>query len=363
MTISLIKEDSRTISEIQNLASQMLNSSVILAERFGNGSNSRVFRLLCTDSKQYVAKFYFHHPTDPRDRLNIEYSSFSFLKAQGITNVPHPIILNQEESCAIYEFIEGEKISSESVTAETITSAVDFLVKLKELKKNPQSQNLPPASEACFSIQAIIDNILERLNRLYKLPEETEGYGEFKSFLISGIRPFLNILREWVHRRAVQLHIPFNTEIPFGQRTLSPSDFGFHNAVRDKNGRIVFFDFEYFGWDDPAKLICDFLLHPAMTLSDEIKKTFILAMAESFKENEQLIKRVALIYPFLGIKWCLIFLNEFIPDDFSRRLYAAGGPLDRASVRQEQLLKARNLYRRIKETYQDFPYQKGHKWL
>ena len=36
-------------------------------------------------------------------------------------------------------------------------------------------------------------------------------------------------------------------------RTLSPSDFGFHNALRTPAGTMVFLDFEYFGWDDPAK--------------------------------------------------------------------------------------------------------------
>ena len=38
---------------------------------------------------------------------------------------------------------------------------------------------------------------------------------------------------------------------------ISPSDFGFHNALRTNTGP-VFFDFEFSGWDDPAKTIIDF---------------------------------------------------------------------------------------------------------
>ena len=45
-------------------------------------------------------------------------------------------------------------------------------------------------------------------------------------------------------------------------RVLSPSDFGFHNALRRPDGTIVFVDFEYFGWDDPAKMMADAMLHP-----------------------------------------------------------------------------------------------------
>ena len=37
------------------------------------------------------------------------------------------------------------------------------------------------------------------------------------------------------------------------QRTLSPSDFGFHNALLRGGREWVFLDFEYFGWDDPGQ--------------------------------------------------------------------------------------------------------------
>src|SRR6185503_11886129 len=42
------------------------------------------------------------------------------------------------------------------------------------------------------------------------------------------------------------------------QPRLSPSDFGYHNAVLADDETVRFFDFEYAGWDDPAKLVCDF---------------------------------------------------------------------------------------------------------
>lgn len=358
MTISSVREDSRTISVVQDLTSRMLNQKVVGAQQFGDGANSRVFRLEGENARQYVAKFYFRHPTDKRDRLNVEFSSFSFLWAEGVTNIPCPVVMNGEESCAIYEFVDGRKITGEDVTTGDIDCAVEFLSKLGKLKESPRSQYIPSASEACFSVQAIIDNILERVDRLYRLQEEGEEYAELKSFLMNAIKPFLNILREWAHRRSTQLRIPFNKEIAVEQRTLSPSDFGFHNAVRAKDGRIIFLDFEYFGWDDPAKMIADFILHPAMSLSDQMKKTFVHRMTDAFAENQPLAQRVELVYPLLGIKWCLIFLNEFIPDEFSRRIYASGNPSNKTDVMKEQLLKARNLYRKIKETYQEFPCKK-----
>ncbi len=358
MTISSVREDNRTVSTVQELASRMLKQGVVRAQKIGNGANSRVFRLEDENGKQYVVKFYFRHPADTRDRLNVEYSSLSFLRTEGITSVPRAVAMDREEGCAIYEFVDGKNIAGEDVTLEDIIDAVEFLSKLKKLKESPQSHDIQLASEACLSPQAIIENILQRLNRLYKLQESGEEYAELKSFLMNAIKPFLNILREWAHRRGNQLHIPFDKDIPLEQRTLSPSDFGFHNAIRDKNGRIVFLDFEYFGWDDPAKMIADFLLHPAMALSDQMKKAFFDQMIAAFAENEQLAKRAEVAYPLYGIKWCLIFLNEFIPDEFSRRVYAARNESNKTEIVKEQLDKARTLYRNIKETYQAFPYKK-----
>ena len=42
---------------------------------------------------------------------------------------------------------------------------------------------------------------------------------------------------------------------------LSPSDFGFHNILSHHNN-LYYIDFEYAGWDDPYKLIADFILNP-----------------------------------------------------------------------------------------------------
>ena len=33
-------------------------------------------------------------------------------------------------------------------------------------------------------------------------------------------------------------------------KCISPSDFGFHNSIIDREGNINFVDFEYSGWDD-----------------------------------------------------------------------------------------------------------------
>ncbi len=347
----------KTILDVCRIASDLLGTAVHSAQRIGGSGNNRVYSLEYDNSRKSVAKFYFCHPADKRDRLHAEFSSLLFLWEQGVADIPQPIAVNREESCAIYGFIEGKKIAPADTTNEDLVHAVDFLGRLKNLNHlAARSQNMPAASDACFSIQAILANVEGRLNRFQGLEQDGPEYRELGSFLQADFKPFLDVLAKWGREQCTQSGISFDREIPLEQKTLSPSDFGFHNALRGPDGRIVFLDFEYFGWDDPAKTVVDFLFHPAMGLSEPMKKVFVQGMLAAFGENEQLLERVKIVYPLFGMKWCMIFLNEFIPSDFTRRAYAAGNPLDRDQVRKEQLRKARNLYRKLKATYLKFPY-------
>ena len=82
------------------------------------------------------------------------------------------------------------------------------------------------------------------------------------------------------------------SKLPEKNWFLSPSDFGFHNALRGNNGKIIFLDFEYFGWDDPVKLCCDTILHPGMRLSSMQKVSITKVFVDLFKRDKTFIKRM-----------------------------------------------------------------------
>jgi len=333
-------------AQIKNL----LDISVVKIERIGGGANSRVYRVEGSDGHQYVVKFYFRHEADPRDRLGTEFSSLAFLWEQGIRCIARPIAMDRSEACAIYEYIEGIKINSSEVTESDIDEVVGFLKQLKGLAKENKSQTFHPASEACFSVKAAVENIQGRRQRFEGLDD---GDGVLHDFLKEDFTPFLNELTEWAQNQSM----PFDREISLEERVLSPSDYGFHNALRNKEGRIIFLDFEYFGWDDPAKMISDFLLHPAMDLTDDLKKRFVTGSCSVFEDNKKLSQRLEIVYPFFGLKWCLIFLNEFVPEDLKRRNFAQNSLGNQKQLQERQLGKAKKMLSRIKETYKDFPYK------
>jgi thiamine kinase-like enzyme len=149
----------------------------------------------------------------------------------------------------------------------------------------------------------------------------------------------------------------FSAELNPQERTLSPSDFGFHNALRRPNGQIVFLDFEYFGWDDPAKMISDFLLHPGMDVGEGLKQRFLVKCINAYQGSGHLAKRVAILKPAHGLKWCLLLLNEFVPAYLRRRGFASERVLDESELQSQQLSKARRMLRDVMDQSEHPPYQ------
>ena len=65
-------------------------------------------------------------------------------------------------------------------------------------------------------------------------------------------------------------------------------------------------------------MISDFLLHPAMNVNHHLKK-ICTQYDENFWGISTLGIEIKYFISFFGLKWGLIFLNEFVPDDFMRQ--------------------------------------------
>ena len=122
---------------------------------------------------------------------------------------------------------------------------------------------------------------------------------------------------------------------------ISPSDFGFHNSLYTQNNNLIFHDFEYFGWDDPVKLISDFSHNAAMNLTKEIEQLWFSEVSEIY--GKHLLGRLSAAWPMYGLNWCLIILNEFKDELWNRRIIADDS---KALLRDEylstQLAKSKN---------------------
>ena len=312
------------------------------------GGNNRVFRVQ-TESETLALKSY-HDDADPRDRLGVEFSSLQFLKRHGVEAVPTAVASDPEKGFALYEWIEGRPIDAPGDTG--IDAVLGFIESLIGLAATEEAKALPLASEACLSAAELCRQIEDRLKRL---TAAAEGYPGLAEFLTEDFSPALETLSAGTRRTYDQNGAGFETNIEVNARTLNPSDFGFHNALRTPDGNIMFLDFEYFGWDDPVKLVSDFLLHPGHALGRDAGEKFFRSAKALFANDPAFAWRLGALYPLYGLRWCLILLTEFLPERMARR-QQAGLHADPEAARQAQLEKSRTLLDQITSTKGALPY-------
>ena len=328
-------------ADLISVATTMIGERVTSLEEISGGHNNRILKARTRSGRDFAVKVYFRNPDDPRDRLGAEFQAATIMRRFGVSQAPNPVASDAGHNIAIYDFIDGDKVDAEDVTDEDIDAGVELLRVLKDIAKRPEATSLSAASEACFSVEEILANLRLRLDRLMMLRETTAEYADLRAFLSNDFEPALEVVTNLCQRRLSDAGIGTDDVLPSSERTLSPSDFGFHNCLRRPNGELVFLDFEYFGWDDPARLVSDFLLHPGMSLTSSAKRRFLSGILDSCDFGDNFKSRINGVYPLWGLKWSLIMLNEFVPEHLNRRRFALGDAETGVERRVNQLEKAR----------------------
>lgn len=316
-------------------------------QQLPGGGNNRVFRV-DVNSQRALLKAYFRHPDDKRDRLRAEFSFCSFAWTNGLRWVAQPLARDRDYQLGLYEFINGRRVLPEEVGEDAVRQAMAFFTDVNRYRSQANAQDLPVASEAFFSLVEHLQCIERRLTILNSMEVSSPIDREAAAFVRDEFGPSWQRVRDWVQKGADKLKLSLEAPIPTSDRCLSPSDFGFHNSLRTDDGRLRFLDFEYAGWDDPAKMVCDFFSQIAMPLSADFLDLVLDAVASWLNEPEQFRGRVSLLMPVYRVKWCCIALNEFVRVSQNRRWFAnADNARDEKKIKQ--LEKARRVLRSVTE--------------
>ena len=323
-----------------------------LAARFGlspagpapqpmqGGANNRVYRLPLADGTAVLAKQYFQHAGDRRDRFASERAFYAYAGASQLAQVPAAIGWDENERLGLFSFIAGQRVTT--VEASHLEAALDFVSALNQHRQRPEAGALPAAAEACFSIDAHLDAIQSRIERLHRLPAQDALDSEARSFVEHDLLPAWQAIGAQVRAHFDQ---PARIrECPPAERCISPSDFGFHNAIVQPAGRIVFVDFEYAGWDDPAKLVADFFCQPDVPVPLRHFEQFVAALAAALRlpDHDAFAARCRALLPVYQIKWAGILLADFTTVGRDRRIFSLG-EVAAVARRQRQLARARTV--------------------
>ena len=220
------------------------------------GRNNRVWRLHAGDA-DFLLKRYYWTENDPRDRMGHEIAFLSYLRSIGNSAAPEPLAADRENRFALLEFIHGVTPSLSEIAEPEVFAAAEFFAAMNTARFPDAVQALPVASEACFSLQQHVETTERRVARLNQIVPDDGLAGAARKFALNHLHPLWEQVRARVIGMALE-YGGYEKKLASEERCVSPSDFGFHNSLRTPDGNLRFLDFEYSGWDDPAKTIADF---------------------------------------------------------------------------------------------------------
>lgn len=269
------------------------------AEPVAGGTNNSVYRLQLGD-KARLLKISTQKHDDPRDRFGAEKEFYDCFEERQIDSVPKRYAFHPSLRVALYEWADGAPVGANAGNRE-LEAALELL---SEVRRRVPPGATRVASEACFALSDHVE-LIER--RIAKLQSDLERRQAAAAFVADELVPI------W---RDVQERLSGLPEADFasssGRRLFSPGDFGFHNALRKADDRLVFFDFEYCGWDDPAKTVADIFLQPESPVDFRHWNSFCERIGERLELGQSFGGRAVALRPLFAVKWACILLNALI---------------------------------------------------
>lgn len=269
-----------------------------------SGANNLGYRVY-TSNKQWFLKVFSSNSKNSAYKQQNEFIFIQAIYQSGVHNTARPIAINLNMHVSLFSFIEGIEITETS--SEGVSAAINFIKHINQCNL-PISLNV--ASESPDTLLGFADIVTNRLKTFETLSLEN------KQLKLK----FLHTLSQIQHQfKTIQLQLPEHWADRLERNIVSPSDFGFHNALICKS-KYYFIDFEYAGKDTPWKAFSDFFAQPSVPV--DLKYAKALLSLNIFKPLVISPKDTLKVFELTLLKWCLIILNEFLPEVQARRIFS-----------------------------------------
>jgi len=282
------------------ILSDLIGYKVLEVERLSGGINNYVARCKLESGSAVVKKF----NRDDSYRGSCFIAERRFLElanTRAIGFTPRLIGCNEREGIIIMENIEGGRYAEASMgDKRSLYQAAEFYRKMNEGIEARDAMVGIRAREGYLCISEHLENIRRRIGSLGTRNLVGERKDTADRILSELALEFENLIED-VGMEVRKGNI--NDCICADDLRISPGDFGYHNAIKTKRGPC-FIDFEFSGWDDPAKTFTDFMLQPRVSIRYREKD-----LATEFGIKENTIRRLGVMRRVMQLKWVCIILG------------------------------------------------------
>lgn len=310
--------DEVLLRNIKDKLKKELNFDLVSHTEIKAGGNNKLF-CLSSGSSKLLLKIYNAH--DDRQRLKREFHALSFLRKESFDCIPSAYLKDDSLNIAVYSYEIGKSKDAKDITRNNLDQMIDFVVSLQNIRPVDVTEEFLSGVMACFSFQDYLNNIQLRIEK-FRAHAQNDGLPDIvKELLQTDYIEVINDLVANVMKKYTTEEI--EEQIPLAERSLSPVDFGPHNTIFKDDGSLVFVDFEYFGWDDPNRLVGDFLNHDQMRgISVEDKNYFLKKYLEESTLSEYILKRLDTITKLIAIEWVTTYLSSLTKEKIEIRKFA-----------------------------------------
>lgn len=274
------------------------------------GGNNRLYHLAFKTKPDQVLKLF---QPQRQENCRRETNYLRFLAAMDQS----PKLMDHGDHHLIMAHIPGNPPDAATMDPQPM---IHFLL---SLVVEPHNDLLGTAAHGRFQLQTFADHLQERRARLMidpqANPDDPHNYHlPYAEQVIKRIGQAL----EAFPRDCARLGLKLQETLAPHQRFPSPSDFGPHNALVH-GGHTVFVDFEYAGWDDPAKLMGDMLLHVGHQQPWSHRRQVVRALLQALTPRDPLLPlRLEAVFPLMVLEWVLIAANIGDPTEWKRKRFA-----------------------------------------
>src|SRR5580658_95916 len=307
-----------------------LGSSPRDVEPMLDGGNARLRRVRDADGGCRVVKAYAR---DGRDRARREHDALRWMRGAGVDEVPSALFVDEATEVAVLQHLEGSRPGPGADVDSLAERCADFVLRLAALGRTAPPGSFGLAADARIRLGDYARAVERRLTRVVQGSRANPAARELVS---NEVEPIARTALSSFARAVKTLGLDLERELPDRERIPSPSDFGLHNVLLDKHNRVWFLDFEYFGWDDPAKLMADFLHTMAHDVEPAKRSRFVELVVAGLPEGLAAASRLEAIDHLVGVEWILIVLNVLDPAAHSK---AAGALVERRLARASRMVR------------------------
>lgn len=314
------------MTAVEGFLKRYLHTEDLRMRRLYGGHNNQAFQVMA-GGDVYFLKRYGNEDVAGRKRLETEYHFLSYLQQLGTESAPRILAVDWDLGVALFPFVRGLPVAA--IEAADVAAAFQFINDInRQFDRDCDRVSFGHASEAALETRRFIEIVEDRLLLAQVANPETAIDQACQDFVNRRLIPTF----ERARTRLEQLG---DWSQPC-DLCFSPSDFGFHNALRTSSG-WVFLDFEYAGIDSVLKMTADFFAQPRwpVPIAALAGLRTCPVLAPVFRASELFPS----VYELTGLKWCLILLNVFWRTKADRKRFALNQPLE--ALKREQLEKAK----------------------